>query len=84
MNRRKFLKFAASGIATASVVGTIGLTSIAPPTTIDAVIGCYADYCSFSDLALATAIDEQVQFAAIELGRRAGPSIDRLYLEQFS
>jgi hypothetical protein len=90
MNRRKFFKQLVIGAATAVVaVKAAPLMKLLPAEKTvsystyimgqDAIIGSYADYCSFSSLAIATAIDEQVQNAATELGYRTGQSISFMY-----
>jgi hypothetical protein len=83
MNRRNFFKQLGIGAVTAVAV-THGLDLAAPVAKStaystyvmgrNAVIGSYMDYCNFSSFAITTAIDEHVQFAAEELGRRAGMS----------
>lgn len=81
MNRRKFLQALGVGAVATQVVP---LMKFVTPAPVRAVIGEYADYASFSDLAIAKAIDEHVQFAAMELGKRAGQSIDQMYYQEFA
>lgn len=72
MNRRKFFQFLGIGTAVAVVAPTTLLPKapvcVAPPA---AYIGSYFDYVSFTELALAKAIDEQVADAAKQLSHRA-------------
>jgi hypothetical protein len=83
MNRRKFFKQLGIGAATAVAVAhgleiPVAEKTVSYSTYImgqDAIIGSYADYCSFSSLAIATAIDEQVENAAKELSEVFGKRV---------
>lgn len=94
MNRRKFLSWLGVGVVGAAVAPTALLSpgpacvavdpllGVAVPC--DAVIGSYAEYCSFSSLAIATAIDDLVANAAKELGEAAGRDIAALQAQAFA
>lgn len=89
MNRRKFLSRLGVGIAVAAVAPSVLLAEapacvvVAAPLTMPIlpveVIGEYCNYANFSSFAIATAIDEQVAYAAEELGHLAGLSMNELY-----
>ena len=79
MNRRTFLKWLGVGTAIAAVAPSTLLPEapacvaepIAVAPAVCATIGEYADYCNFSSMAIAAAIDEAVLNAAEELGKAA-------------
>lgn len=75
MNRRKFLGLLA--------VAPLAIKAMAVTPPITATISQYVDYASFGDLANAGAIDAVVQQAALELGYRAGLTVDALYMQAF-
>ncbi len=82
MNRRSFLRFLGVGVA-AAVVAPMAVKAVVPfefdkiiestqcQEPITASIGEYADYASFSDFQIASAIDASVNEAAAQLGYRA-------------
>lgn len=90
MNRRKFFKWLGVGIAGAAVAPS--LSTIMGPQCVAAefplgasllaggTLSSYADYSSFSELALTAHIDEIVSQAAAELGAAAGQSIAALQM----
>lgn len=78
MKRRKFLQWIGIGLAATQV--PLPKLEIAP---VNAVIGQYSDYVSFSSLTIAESIDPLVAAAATELGARAGQTINDLYLQTF-
>jgi hypothetical protein len=77
MNRRKFLQWLGVGAVGAAVAPSVllseGPACVTAPTAYttgkEAIISGYANYANFSSFALAAAIDESVQNAAIELGK---------------
>lgn len=81
MNRRGFLKMLGIGAASAAVFPTIALKSVSQPVEIEAVVGEYENYSSFSSFALAQSIDPIVAAAALELGRQASEDINKLYAQ---
>jgi hypothetical protein len=58
--------------------GTVGTAVQVSVLSTTATIGEYADYCNFSSLALATAIDNTVENVARELAYRLGESLSAL------
>ena len=90
MDRRKFLRFLGIGTAAVAVAPTAlfteGPACVAAPIAAPecAVISGYADYASFSSLAIATALDEQMRDACKELAYRAGQSTAALYYQASS
>lgn len=93
MNRRSFLGTLLAGAATAAVAiyepMHLGFPELHPwnnydpileqEIPINAVIGEYADYTSFSSFSIANAIDESVSNAARELSYQCGKSVSMLY-----
>jgi hypothetical protein len=80
MNRRGFLKTLGIGVASAAVLSAVPISSALFPAeefVAPAVLGSYAEYVSFSDFALAKAIDKNVADAAHQLGLFAAQKIDR-------
>ncbi len=84
MNRRKFLSRVLTGAAVVAVGSKIPFAfSKMPKAPVVATISGYADYCNFSNLAIATSVDEIVSESAIELGYRASQSIRELEAATF-
>lgn len=91
MNRRGFLKMLVGGVAVAAAAPSFPFrvfsfpseVKIAQPEIVQAVIGEYSDYFSFSDYSLAVAMDESVAKAAAELGYRAGRELDLMVETRF-
>jgi hypothetical protein len=80
MNRRKFFKQLGIGAATVAVtVKAAPLMKLISPVSVQATIGEYYDYCNFSSMQIAAALDKVVEKAAMELGKAAGQRIDFLY-----
>ena len=80
MNRRTFLRRALTGVAVVAVASKMPLSGLmSAPTSAPATIAGYSEYSNFSILAISQSIDEIVQKSAVELGYRAGQSIDELY-----
>ena len=81
MNRRKFLQCLGIGATTVAVapkaIEWLAFSSPNVPT-----YGDYADYSNFSAFSISQGFDEAVQNAAMELGYRAGLSINTLYAAQ--
>ena len=84
MNRRLFLRRALTGVAVAVVASQIPsklLMDVA--TSQPETIGGYVDYCNFSQMALTDSMEKIIQESAVELGYRAGVSINELYAATF-
>lgn len=86
MNRRGFIKSIGIGAATAAVAVTAlegGISFLAEPESIPAVLGEwheYANYGAFSTEANALAWDDMISNCAAELAYRAGKSVQELTL----
>lgn len=90
LNRRKFFKWVGVGVAASAVAPSVIKAAeslcVAPKTLTyttyvmgkDAIIGEYANYCNFSSMAIASAMDEAVADSAKELSYQAGLSISEL------
>ena len=89
MDRRGFLKKLGIGAAVAATAcavpefATSAIESLLPSASVtaaSATFGTYAEYCNFSNFAVAQAIDEMVDDCAAELGYRAGLSVRALQM----
>jgi hypothetical protein len=79
MDRRSFLGRLIAGTAAIAVAPTLLSEPFMTPAPIAATIGEYFEYANFSSFAIASSIDELVSNSAVELGYRAGQSINELY-----
>lgn len=79
MNRRAFFKRAAIGAAVVAVAPTLLSEPFMTPAPVVATIGEYAEYANFSSFAVASSMNKLVTDSAVELGYRAGMSINDLY-----
>jgi hypothetical protein len=82
MNRRSFLKRLGVGSAAVAAVAVVpelatSLFEGAPPAV--ATIGEYCNYANFSQLAIATSVDEAVTNASLELGHRSVLAMNTLW-----
>jgi hypothetical protein len=80
MNRRSFLRRTGTTLA---VVAAAPMLKFIPAPPVDAVLGEYRNYTSFSDLAIAESIDKAVQDSAMQLDYRAGLRINFLVSQPF-
>lgn len=76
MNRRSFFKKAALGAAVVAIAPAVLSEPFMPQA---ATIGEYNNYANFSDMTIAQSMDETIMAAAVELGHRAGQSINDLW-----
>jgi hypothetical protein len=83
MNRRKFLGLLAVAPLAAKYAPLLSKLVPAPATPVYAVIGEWNDYANFSSFAIASAIDEQVEKAAEELGYQAGLTMNQMYAQVY-